>query len=159
MQKHQSKKKAVAAFHSLLSRVKVRNAKNRKPWHCEDARGDTGRISGNILYIFTSHLYICTMHFFRGQIVIADTVFNQHPLLSGVHMYNISFRVARRFMFLLQCKQDVFKSRESVHINLPNSISCCQHFVQVFAWVFFLHVEPILFSFDQKIVSICEGKR
>lgn len=118
MQKHQSKKKAVAAFHSLLSRVKVRNAKNRKPWHCEDARGDTGRISGNILYIFTSHLYICTMHFFRGQIVIADTVFNQHPLLSGVHMYNISFRVARRFMFLLQCKQDVLS-------HASQSISIC----------------------------------
>lgn len=58
------------------------------------------------------------MHFFRGQIVIADTVFNQHPLLSGVHMYNISFRVARRFMFLLQCKQDVLS-------HASQSISIC----------------------------------
>lgn len=40
-------------------------------------------------------------------------------------------------MFLLECKQDVFKSRESVHINLPTSISCCHHFVQVFTWFFF----------------------
>lgn len=86
-----------------------------------------------IYFIYLLHTFIYV------QCIFSEGKYksSQIPSLINIPSLAVYYFVSRRFMFLLQCKQDVFKSRESVHINLPNSISCCQHFVQVFAWFFF----------------------